>query len=301
MTTEKAKPTAEELAKKAADDIKATRESIKVTTGRASGDEVEGTEEEIAAKAAEVEAAEAAEVAAKTAETVEKKIEESQKTEEELEAEKLEAETAAEKAKIQRRIDREVGKRKELENKIKELEAKLAADPDKANILTEEDVERRSEEKAQALQTQRDFDAASNRLFDAGAKADKEFPVKIKEMADDIGGIPGHLVGIIDDLDNPGEVLVYFTNNADEFKEIYAMSPAKAALKLAKLSDKITAEKKPKPKEISKVPDPAETIKGGSSKASDVLPKNPTDNMAEFVRIRAKQADERRRAKMGLH
>lgn len=292
-----AKPTAEELAKKTADDIKATRESIKVTTGRASGDEVEETEEEIAAKAAEVEAAEAAEVAAKAAETVEA----SEEKIEELEEQKAEAKTATEKDKFQKRIDRETAKRKALETEIKELKAKLAAEPDKANALTEEEVERRSEEKAQAKQTQREFDLASNRLFDAGTKADKEFPTKIKVMADDIGGIPGHLVGILDDLENSGELLVYFTDNADEFAEIYALSPAQAALKLAKLSNKLIADKKPKPKEISKVPDPAETIKGGSSKASDVLPKNPTDNMAEFVRIRAKQADERRRAKMGLH
>lgn len=299
MTTEKTEKTAEELA---AEKVKASREAIKVTVNRVTGDEgEEKTDEEKAALEAEAKVAddEAAKAAAKV-EGAEKKIEESEKTEEELEAEKLEAKTAGEKAKIQRRIDREVGKRKELENRIKELEAKLAAEPDKENALTEEEVEKRAETKANAKQMQREFDQASNRLYDAGVKADKDFPAKIKAMADDIGGIPGHLVGILDDLDNGGEVLVYFTANPDEAEEMYQMNPAKAALKLAKLSAKLETDKKPKPKEISKVPDPVSAIKGGD-KNPDVLPKDPTGNMAEFVRIRAKQAEAHRKAKMGLH
>jgi len=290
--------TPEELAadkeKQAAADVTAQRAAIKVTSNKEAeasekeeDKEEDKTETEVEAAVTEVEAAET-------------KVEEHEKTEEELEAQKLEAKTAADKAKIQRRIDREVAKRKELENRIKELEAKLAAEPDKANLLTEEEVEKRAETKAQQKALQREFDAASNRLFDAGVKVDKDFQKKITAMAEDIGAIPGHLVGILDDLDNGGEILVHFTANPDEAEEIYAMSPAKAAVTLAKLSAKLEAARKPKPKEISKVPDPAETIRGGS-KSPDVLPKEPTKNMAEFVRIRNKQAEERRKAKLGLH
>lgn len=293
-----AEKTAEEIATektaKDAADIKASREAIKVTVSRPTVDEE--TDDE---KAAALVAAEAAKKEVKV-EAKEEKIETIEKTEEELEQEKLEAKTVAEKAKIQKRIDREVGKRKVLEDEIKELKAKLATDPDKANALTEEEVERRSEDKAAQKQLKREFDQASNRLFEAGVKADKDFQKKITAMADEIGGIPGHLVGILDDLDNGGEILVHFVNNIEEAQEIFELNPTKAALKLAKLSAKIETEKKPKPKEISKVPDPVSAIKGGD-KNPDQLPQKPTENMAEWVRVRNKQAEQHRRAKMGLH
>jgi hypothetical protein len=289
--------TAEEMIAeaKAADKAKiaAERASIKAEVGQ----KMLTDEEKAAAatKEAEVVVTEEAKI-----EDGEVTIEAHEKTEEELEAEKIEAKTAAEKAKIQRRIDREVGKRKALEDEIKELKAKLAADPEKASALTEEDVETRAEAKAAQKQMVREFEAASDRLFKGGVKTDKEFQAKINALAEDIGKIPGHMIGILDDLDNGGEVLSYFTNNADEAQEIYEMSPAKAAVRLAKLSAKLETEKKPKPKEISKVPDPAETIKGGSQ-SPDVLPKDPTKNIDQWVKVRNKQVEERRRAKAGLH
>lgn len=262
------------------------------------------TEEEVEAAKVEAEAAEAEETEKTETETeveaTETEVEKSEKTEEELQAAKDAAKTDKDKDKFQKRIDREVAKRKALETEIKELKAKLAVDPEKSASLTEEEVEKRAESKATAKQLQRDFDNASNRLFDAAVKLDKDFQKKITLLADDIGAIPGHLVGILDDLDNGGDVLVHFTANPDDAEEIYQLSPARAAVKLAKLSAKLEAEKKPKPKEISKVPDPAETIKGGN-KNPDTLPKNPTSNMDEFVRVRAKQREENRKAKLGLH
>lgn len=294
MTEKTAEEIATEKATKEAADIKASREAIKVTVSRPTVDEE--TDEE---KTAALVAAEAAKKEVKV-EAKEEKIETIEKTEEELEQEKLEAKTVAEKEKIQKRINKEIGKRKVLEDEIKELKAKLAADPDKANALTEEEVERRAEDKALLIQNQRDFTKASNRLFEAGVKVDKDFQKKITAMADEIGGIPGHLVGILDDLDNGGEILVHFVNNIEEAQEIFELNPAKAALKLAKLSAKIETEKKPKPKEISKIPDPISAIKGGD-KNPDQLPQKPTENMAEFVRVRNKQAEQHRRAKMGLH
>jgi chromosome segregation ATPase len=294
--------TAEEIAAeaKAAEKAKiaAERASIKADVGQKM---LTPEEKEVAAaeEAKEVEAAKAAEVEAAKVEA-EAKVDDKEEEIEDLEAAKDAAKTDREKDKFQKRIDRETAKRKALEAEIKDLKAKLAADPDKANALTEEEVETRAEAKAAQKQMVRDFEAASDRLFKAGVKADKEFQAKINALAEDIGKIPGHMIGILDDLDNGGEVLSYFTNNADEAEEIYAMSPAKAAVKLAKLSAKLETEKKPKPKEISKVPDPSETIKGGSS-SPDVLPKDPTNHMADWVRIRNKQAETRRKEKMGLH
>jgi hypothetical protein len=287
--------TAEEIATEKATaekaEVKAARESIKVTTSKATEADEEKNEDE------QNEEAEGTEAAVEENET---KIEESETKVEDLEAQKAEAKTAKERDKFQKRIDREVGKRKALEDEIKELKAKLAAEPDKANALTEEEVNKRAKQIAQQELTIKEFNDASDRLFNSAVKVDKDFQKKINLLADDIGAIPGHLVGILDDLDNGGDVLVHFTLNPDDAEEIYQLSPARAAVRLAKLAAKIEADKKPAPKAISKVPDPTEPIKGGS-KSPDQLPKEPTKNMAEFIRIRNKQAEDRRRAKLGMH
>src|ERR1019366_5725984 len=55
-----------------------------------------------------------------------------------------------------------------------ELEAlKHAAEPDKENALTEEEVEKRAEAKATAKQIKHEFDQATDRLFKSAMKADK--------------------------------------------------------------------------------------------------------------------------------
>jgi hypothetical protein len=300
MTTKTPEEIAAEKAAEETNKIKATRDGIKVTTSAATSKEEENEEENEDEEESENKEVDSKDDNKEALADAKDDVKDSKKTEAELEAEKLEAKTAADKAKIQRRIDREVAKRKVLETEVAELKAKLAANPDKANTLTEEEVESRAEKKATEKALMKEFNQASDRLFNAAVKLDKDFQKKINTLADDIGAIPGHLVGILDDLDNGGDVLVHFTNNPDDAEEIYQLSPARAAVKLAKLSAKIEAEKKPAPKAISKVPEPAETIKGGS-KSPDTLPKEPTKNMAEFVRIRAKQAEERRRTKMGLH
>jgi hypothetical protein len=293
--------TPEEIAAAEQQAIKDARASIKVNVAKATE-----TDEEFDAREAKETADENEEVVVteksqiEDAETV---VEEHEKTEAELEAQKNAAKTDREKDKFQKRIERETGKRKALENEIKELKAKLAAEPDKENALTEEEVEKRAEAKATAKQIKHEFDQATDRLFKSAMKADKDFQGKINALADDIGLIPSHLIGILDDLDNGGDILVHLTGNPDEAQEIYEMNPARAAVKLAKLSAKIETEKKPAPKVISKVPDPTEPIKG-SNQSPDILPTNPTKNkesMDKFVRVRAQQEAEKRKARLGLH
>jgi chromosome segregation ATPase len=289
--------TPEEIAAEKAEqdkkNIADTRKGINVTVSKETEQETEEETEDNEEVVAETEVKE-------EIKDNKEEIKDSKETVKELKKQQANAETQKEKDKFQRRIDREVAKRKVLETENAELKAKLASQPDKENVLTEEEVEKRAETKAQQKQIQREFEAATDRLFKASVKLDKDFQAKINALADDVGLIPGHLIGILDDLDNGGDILVHFTANHDEAEEIYQMSPAKAAVKLAKLSNKLEAAKKPAPKEISKVPDPVETIKGGAQNP-DTLPKDPTKHMDQFVRLRAKQAEERRRAKMGLH
>jgi len=210
---------------------------------------------------------------------------------EELEEEKDEAKTEKDKARIQKRIDKLTAKNKTLADENASLKAQLAAKPDDENALTQEDVERLAAQKV----TEREFEAAVNRIADSAAKFDKSFKTKINTLAEEMGTpIPGQMIGILDDLPNNGaDVLLYLAKdeNQDEAEEIWKLSPAKMALKLSKISDKI----KPK-KQISKVPAPNEALKGRGT-TPDVL--NPK-NMDEFVRIRAQQAEAFRKRKMGL-
>lgn len=239
----------------------------------------------------------------KEAEEKQDEVEKVEKTEEELEAEKVEAKTQKDKDRIQRRIDKEVAKRKELERELVTLKAQLAAKAEDGDVvLTEDEVERRSEIKADQKQIAREFTTTCNRLAKEAAKIDKKFDDKVETMADDIGKIPGQMIGILDDLEDEkenrmgGTVLAYLVNNVDEAERIYALSPAKMAIELARLSNKLI--EKPKPKAISKVPDPNEPVGGNARIPTTIL--TGKESMEDFVRIRAQQVEARRKAKMGL-
>lgn len=257
------------------------RNSIKVTT---SADE---EKEEVEAK--EPEEKEEKEVEAKEAETeeAEAEIETAEAEVEDLKAEKADAKTPQEKDRVQRRIDRAVAKQAAAERRVKELEAELAAAKGDGTKFTVEDVQKEAKRIAAKDRLQEQFDEACERLGTAAVKADKDFDKKVKLMSDDIGPIPTAMIGILDDLDNGGSVLSYLTNNIDETENIYKLSPARMAVSLAKLSNKLIAEAKPKPKAVSKVPAPNEPINSNNRGNNVVL----HDKMSDADWIEQRQRD----------
>jgi hypothetical protein len=233
----------------------------------------------------------------KTEETKEE-ITASEKTEEELETEKQEAKTQAEKSRIQRKIDKEVAKRKTLEEELAETKRQLAAAKEgKEGKFDEDEVDKRANAKAEQKVAEREFLNASNRLADAAEKLDKDFIKKIKVIAEETAPIPGHMIGILDDLDNGGAVLVSLADDVDEYERIITLSPAKAAVELTKLSVKLAA--KPAHKAVSKVPKPIEPIGGKTSGTNNdmVITDKDTQNMNEFIRKRNIQIAERQKMK----
>ena len=232
------------------------------------------------------------------AEAKEEKIEASEKTEEDLEAEKLEAKTAAEKARIQKRIDKEVAKRKVLEDEVTELKKLLAAKEGDGEKLTKEDVEKEAKRIAIELNNERQFTEDCNRLADAAKKLDKEFDSKMKSLAEDVAPIPGYMIGILADLDNGGAVLRHFTDNADIYEDIIALPPMKMGVAVTKLASKLEAEIKPKPKAVSKVPAPNEPVGGKGGSNSMVITEADTKDMQTFVKKRQMQLEERKRLRM---
>lgn len=233
-------------------------------------------------------------------ETKEEEIEAAEKTEEDLEAEKAAAKTNVEKARVQRKIDKEVAKRKTLEEEVATLKAQLAAkETAEGDKFTAEDVKKEAKRIAEETINERDFVNASNRLADAAEKVDKDFMKKMKEVAADVAPIPGHMIGILDDLKkkNGGAVLSHLVNNPDAYEEIITLSPLKASAKLVELSIELAAKAEVPKKKLSNLPPPNEPLGGKGGNVSDmVLPKDPTKDMDRFVRVREAQIAARRKA-----
>lgn len=291
---DKVEKTAEEVkAETKAAEIKGERDRVRMTTPA----KTEEKKEEVEAKTEETEETE--EVETVVTENKEE-IETIEKTEEELEAAKVEAKTAAEKARIQKRIDKEVAKRKVLEDEIADLKKQVAAKKaEEGEVLTKEDVEKEADKRAAQKFAQKEFDDACIRLTKAAEKLDKDFVKKINDIAKEVAPIPGHMIGILDDLDNGGQVLQHFTKDdetLEEYERIITLSPAKAAVELTKLSVKLG---KPEPKKISKVPDPPTPINGNSRIPTEVvLTDKDTKDMKTFVQKRNAMIKKRNEERM---
>jgi hypothetical protein len=205
----------------------------------------------------------------------------------------------------QRKWDRLAAEKKAAEEEVERLRAQLAEKP--ADGLTEEEVERRAQAKAeealkirQAKDAEADFDKRNLAIYNDAVKADKEFDKNIGDLVKEIGLIPRPLVYILSELDNQNgaDVMSYLAkpDNVDEAEEVWSMSERQMTQKLIRISDKLKDAKKAPPRKQSAVPPPVNPI-AENGRRNDTMPKNPTQNMDEFIRIRNKQIDERRKAK----
>lgn len=203
---------------------------------------------------------------------------------------------------LEKQYERTSKKLADAAKKISDLEAKLAANPDK--VLTEEDVETLSEQKANEKQLIKEFAQTSNRLADDAQKhlklKDKEFNALVAEALEelDINGVPGEIVGALGDIDNGGIILAHMLKNVDVMEEFVLLKgrPVKLGVELAKLSTKLAT---PPKKKISQVPDAIEPI-GGKAATTDRLnllmtKKNKSqDEMNEYVQLRNAQVQQAR-------
>jgi hypothetical protein len=222
--------------------------------------------------------------------------EEKEEVEEEKEPEKEASEEdkafERERTKMQKRIDRLSAKQKTTEAENIELKRLLDAKVKDGDVpLTEEEVERRAELKAQEKADLKEFNNAQERLIKEASKVDKDFMKNVKGMAEEIGLIPPVMIAILDDLDEKGKVLDYLTKNVDETEEIYKMSEAKMAVALAKIETKLS--KRPPAKAISRVPEPNKPL-GGGSKAPSTLNDSMSDE--DWINKRNAEIAAKRRA-----
>lgn len=234
-------------------------------------------------------------------EAAEEQIEASEKTEEELEAEKASAKTQREKDRIQKRINKEVALRKTAEARVAELESQLATKKSDGEVsLSEDDVNTKAQQIADAKLAQKAFDDNCNALADNGSAikdADdkplgKKFIEKLNVMAEEVAPIPPAMINILADLDNGAEVLNFMADDIEEYERVLAYPPVKMALELSKISTKLSVPKKIV-KAISRVPDPNQPLGAGSRAGSQLNDKMSTE---EWITKRNAELAAKRRA-----
>lgn len=275
----------------------AERAKINVTTLKKEEEKVEDKEED--EKEEDVKKEEKEEVDNKTEDNIEGDEEENNEEDEEPSAEELKRTVA----KLQKRLEKTNGKNKDI---VKELaDAKIALAAKKAedgDVLTEEEVEKRANIKANQALIERQFAEDCNKIFDGAAaviktgkqtvkEAEAAFKKKIDALTNDTDiPVPGAMIGILADLDNGGAVFNYLTDNSDEYETLSALSEGRMGVKLKEISDKLKTNKK---KVISKVPEPIEPI-GSGGRTTTRLNSGMTD--AEWIEQRNKDVENKRRA-----
>lgn len=214
--------------------------------------------------------------------------------------EKLEAKANRKQERMQRRIDKAVAAQRTAEAEIARLKAQLEANPDQK--LTAEEIEAKAQALAdkkaaekEAKEIQAKFEAACDKLQKEANKIDKTFDDKIHELAEDIGPIPSFMIGVLEDMDNGGEVLAFIANDDELAEDIWSMKPTKMTKKLVEISTKLADAKKPPKKQISKVPDPITPVKP-NRQVSNTITEADTKNMDIYVTKRQRMMAEKRKA-----
>lgn len=205
-------------------------------------------------------------------------------------------------ARVQKRIDKITSDRNRLAEENEALKRQLSEKPD--SELTQEEVDRRAELKANEKLILQRFNDDKAKLQKQGEKADKDFNSNVKDMADDLGLIPSVVIGVLADLDhdNGGEVLAYLAKpeNVNLAEDIYELqnNPVKLGQKLAKLSDKLHDEKtNRKRKGRSGLPPPIRPINENNQQSSGL---SDSLSMDEWVRRRDAQAEAFAKQKRGF-
>jgi len=212
------------------------------------------------------------------------------------EAAEADTKTKRQVERMQKRIDTLTAKTRTTETENAELKKLLDAKKEDGSLtLTEEEVERRAELKAEEKLGARQFQKAVDSLAKGANALDKEFNKNIKIVTDEISLLPPIMIGILEDLENEAgknvgaEVLVYLSKNIDAYEDIYSLSEGRMALKLQNLANKIS--KKPA-KPVSQVPAPNRPV-GGNNVQSPLNDKMTDD---EWIAKRNAEVAAKRRA-----
>lgn len=126
--------------------------------------------------------------------------------------------------------------------------------------LTEAEVERRANELAEKRAAKREFDAASNKIFDSGVLEFSKpvFQDALAELTEVTGGLTPIFVEALMETDHPQRVIMALAEDLDEAARILTLSPVRMAAAIAKVKPK-----EPKTeKKVSEAPAPLKPLGG---------------------------------------
>ena len=157
-----------------------------------------------------------------------------------------------------------------------------------ATGLSEEDVERRATEKANATVAQNEFNKQCNTAFDNGVGEFKDWDEAVENLKE-VGALDNiPFLQAVLESEFPHRVLHELAQDQDEAARINSLPPIKMAVAIAKLKGT-----QPKEKKTSKAPDPLKPIKPGNKGE-----KSLEDMSAEeFASARDKEIADKRKAR----
>lgn len=218
----------------------------------------------------------------------------------------------------QKRINELTAKRYEAERDAKaEKSARIAAEQKAKDLLeqisksspspspapttqqmTDEEIERRAQVKAQEMAAAARFNDACNTIVSEGKKEYKDWDEVVRNLGL-VGAVgkdasPEFLENAIE-LKDPHKILHHLGKNLEEAERITKMSPKRMAMELARIEAQLNAPAvAPAPAPVSQAPAPVIPVGGKAAPGPKSLD-DPNLSTEEFMALRAQQADDRRK------
>lgn len=163
--------------------------------------------------------------------------------------------------------------------------------------LTEQEIDRRVQEKAAQLAQVAEFNKTCNEIAATGEKEFKDWGDALKNLTM-VGAVGEHanpeFLETAVELQSPHKVLHYLGTNLDQAKRIAEMSPKRMALELARLEAVLNAPAPIAPMPpVSNAPAPIIPV-GGQAKPGNPDIADPNLSPDDWFALRAKQVEERK-------
>lgn len=168
---------------------------------------------------------------------------------------------------VQRRIDQLTREKHEERRKREALEAQLVqpGDTTSEKPLTQEQIETRADQIAQARLKQTKFDEACNTAYTKGKTEFKDFDDTLRTFGM-LGGLTPEFLEVATDLPDGHKVLYALGKNPEEASRVLSLPPLKMAAELARMADKLG---KTAPTPVSGAPAPITPVDGSSRVEKD--------------------------------
>ncbi|MBU9403765.1 hypothetical protein KTE13_28880 [Burkholderia multivorans] len=163
---------------------------------------------------------------------------------------------------VQRRIDQLTREKHEEKRQREALEARLRElQPDATTTTAQQMTADQIRAEAARLVAQEKFDAACNKVFDAGKTEFPDWDASLRTFQM-LGGASPEFLEAVTSMDAGHKVLHHLGQNPEEAERLLSLPPLRMALELARLETTV-AQAKPAP--VSKAPAPISPVGGKSA------------------------------------